>query len=508
MKNQYLKTITLSAIMGAALMPLQADESVSKPNIIIILGDDVGYGDLSCYGATQVKTPHLDRLAKNGLRCLDSYAPTAVCTPTRFAMLTGEYAWRQPGTNILPGDAPLCIKPGTVTLPSILQEAGYVTGVVGKWHLGIGKGKTRYTGEMKPGPLEIGFDHCFIFPATNDRVPTIYIKDHDIVNEDPNDPIIVSYKKKIGHEPTGRENPELLSLKVRRHPDHHEGTINYGVSRIGWMTGNKKARWKDEDLTETFTKEAIGFIEKNKDKPFFLYVATHTAHEPCVPSPKFKGSSQSGVRGDVIQELDWEVGQIMMTLDRLKLTDNTLLIFSSDNGAGWPRKRYAYLYDYEGRDENSHLCNGPIRGGKADEYEGGTRVPFIASWPNKIKPGISKEIMCLVDMPATCAAIVGKSLPESAGPDSFNILPALLGKGSGREHVVTQHFRGGGNLSIRKGPWKLIPRGKKAPELYNLEKDLAETTNVSAEYPEVTKELIQLLKQIKTNKGSRQLGGE
>lgn len=480
-------------------------EGNKKPNIILILADDVGYGDLSCYGATQVSTPNLDRLASTGMRCTDSYASAAVCTPTRFSMLTGKYAWRQRGTSILPGDAPLCIKPGTVTLPSILQDAGYVTGVVGKWHLGLGARKTRYTGEIKPGPLEVGFNHCFIFPATNDRVPTIYIKDHHIVNEDPNDPIRVSYKKKVGDEPTGRENPELLKLKVRRHPDHHEGTINHGVSRIGWMAGNKKARWKDADLTEMFTAQAVQFIEKHKEVPFFLYLATHTVHEPCVPNARFRGSSQCGVRGDVIQEMDWEVGQVMAALDRLKLTDNTLVIFSSDNGAGWPRNRYAYLYDDGGREPTSHLCNAPLRGGKADEYEGGTRVPFIASWPNVIPSGTSNEIICLVDMLATCAVIAGRQLPEAAGPDSFNVLPALLGKGRGRDHLVTQHYRGGGNLSIRKGPWKLIPRGSNAPELYNLTRDLSETRNVSSKYPEVTKELVDLLKQIKENKSSRKL---
>ncbi|NWK56649.1 arylsulfatase [Verrucomicrobiaceae bacterium N1E253] len=498
-----MKTALLSLVLLPGLLFAQTSKT-EKPNIILILADDVGYGDLGCYGASKVKTPHLDKLAGEGVRMTDGYASAATCTPTRFAMLTGKYAWRQRGTGILPGDAALCIKPGTVTLPALMKNAGYTTAVVGKWHLGLGVGKTRYRGEIKPGPLEIGFDHCFIFPATNDRVPTIYIEDHHIVGEDPKDPILVNYRKKVGDEPTGRENPELLDLKVRRHPDHHEGTIVHGVSRIGYMSGNQKARWKDADLTETFTNKAISFIEQNKDNPFFLYVASHTAHEPCVPSKRFKSSSQAGARGDTIQELDWQVGQIMATLDRLNLSEDTLVIFSSDNGAGWPVSRYAYHYDHEEQWASQHKANAPLKAGKADPYEGGTRVPFIARWPKAIKAGSeSKEVVCLVDMQATLATVAGTRLPDHAGPDSFNVLPAILGKGSGRNHLVLQHNRGHGNLVIRKGLWKLHPKNNGKHELYHLGRDIGETNNVAVKHPEVIKEMLILLDNIKKSKESR-----
>ncbi|NWK56232.1 arylsulfatase [Verrucomicrobiaceae bacterium N1E253] len=497
-----MKTILITLLLLPALIHAQTS-TTEKPNIILILADDVGYGDLGCYGASKIKTPNLDQLAKQGVRMIDGYASAAVCTPTRFAMLTGKYAWRQRGTGILPGDAGLSIKPGTVTLPGLMRNAGYTTAVVGKWHLGLGTGKTKYQGEIKPGPLEIGFDHCFIFPATNDRVPTIYIEDHHIVGEDPDDPILVNYRKQVGNEPTGRKNPEQLDLKVRRHPDHHEGTIVHGVSRIGYMSGNQKARWKDADLTETFTRKAISFIEENKDKPFFLYVASHTAHEPCVPNKRFKGSSQAGARGDTIQELDWQVGQIMTALDRLDLSDNTLVIFSSDNGSDWPVKRFAYLYEDEAI-MSEHKANAPLRAGKGDPYEGATRVPFIARWPKAIKAGSeSKEVVCLVDMQATLAAITGTALPKHAGPDSFNMLPAFLGQGKGRSHLVLQHNRGHGNLVIRKGDWKLNPRNNGKHELYHLGRDISETSNVADQHPEVVKEMLNLLSNIKKSKETR-----
>lgn len=493
---QYAVIATVATATIACAATEQNDHEEAKPNVIIILADDVGYGDLGCYGATKVKTPNLDRLAAQGTRFTDGYVPAAVCTPTRFSMLTGKWAFRQRGTGILPGDAALIIEPGSVTLPSILKSAGYTTGVVGKWHLGLGTGRTDYSSnDIKPGPAEIGFDYSFIFPATNDRVPTIYMEGNKVVNNDPKDPLNVSYIEKIGNEPTGSENPELLNLRTRKKIDHHNGTIVNGVSRIGWMSGGKKARWADGDLTDTFAAKAVAFIERNKENPFFLYVATHTAHEPFVPAKRFIGTSDAGTRGDVIQELDWHVGQIMKALEDQGIADRTLVLFASDNGAAWPANRSAYKYDAQ---EGNYRYNGALNGGKADPYEGGTRVPFIARWPKMIKSGTtSSQIISLVDMQATCAAIAGVDLPKNAGQDTQNMLPALLGTGAGRDFVIEQHYRGAGNLAIRKGTWKLIPRDEGKDELFDLSEDLGETKNLALQNPEVVKSMKELLDDVR-----------
>lgn len=492
-------TFLFSGLIGLTLAiscPAAETAVPRPPNIVVILSDDVGYGDLGCYGATRVKTPNLDRLAAQGMRCTDAYAPAAVCTPTRFAMLTGQWAWRQKNTGILPGDAPLCILPGTITLPSLLREAGYATGVIGKWHLGLGTNKTDYNRELKPGPLEVGFDQAFIFPATLDRVPTVFVQDRQVVKYDPADPILIDYQKRIGDEPDGEGHPEWLRLKVKNRPDHHLGTIHNGISRIGWMSGGRAARWKDEAMGDILTSQAVKFIEDHQRHPFFLYFATSEVHEPAVPALRFQGASQAGVYGDFLQELDSNVGEVLKALDRLGLAENTLVIFSSDNGAELFPNR-AYLYDEGGRDLSGHRPNGVLRGGKGDPWEGGTREPFIARWPGKIKPGSeSSAIISLVDLPATCAALVNRPLPKGAAPDSVNVLPALLGTGPGREFVVEQHCRGGGGLALRKGPWKLIPRDGGA-QLYNLGDDLSETTDVAAKHPEKVKELAALLRKVR-----------
>ena len=282
--NRLLLTLLLASFAAAS--------AAEKPYIVFILADDIGYGDLGCYGATLVKTPNLDRLAKEGRRFTDAHSPASTCTPTRRALLTGTYSWRQqPGSSIAPGDAPLSIPPGSATLPALLKQAGYKTGAIGKWHLGLGgQGGPDWNGEIKPGPLEIGFDYAFFMPATGDRVPCVYVEDHRIVGLDPADPIKVSYASKIGDEPTGAANPELLKLK---HTHGHDNTIVNGVGRIGWMTGGKAARWADEDMADTYTQKAIGFIERSNEQPFFLYFATHNIHVPRVPNPRFKGTPVS-----------------------------------------------------------------------------------------------------------------------------------------------------------------------------------------------------------------------
>jgi arylsulfatase A-like enzyme len=324
---------------GASLLSgssfCRADSTTpDRPNIVFIYGDDVGYGDVACYGATKVRTPNIDRLAKEGLRFTDAHCTSATCTPSRYGVLTGEYPWREKGTGILPGDASLIIKPGRLTWPAMLKKAGYATAAVGKWHLGLGTPKhIDWNGDIKPGPLEIGFDYAFIMPATGDRVPCVYIENHRIVGLDPKDPISVRYTGPYDDtpetEPTGPEHPELLKMK----PSHgHNDTIVNGIGRIGFMRGGHAALWVDETLADTLAKKAIGFIEDHKAGPFFLYLATHDIHVPRAPNARFAGSSALGARGDVVNELDDTTGQILATLDRLKLSGNTIVVFSSDNG--------------------------------------------------------------------------------------------------------------------------------------------------------------------------------
>jgi arylsulfatase A-like enzyme len=491
--------------------PLLSQSSSRRPNIVVILADDIGYGDLGCYGGSGARTPNMDRLASQGVRFTDAYSPSATCTPTRYAMLTGEYAFRRKGSGVLPGNAPMLIEPGRPTVASVLKEAGYATGCVGKWHLGLGSGDLDWNGDIKPGPLELGFDYCYLIPATGDRVPCVYVENHRVVGLDPKDPIRVAYDKPVSGEPLGRERPDLLTMKFSR---GHDMEIVNGISRIGYMTGGKAARWVDEDMADAITRQAVSFMEKNRANPFFLYFATHDIHVPRMPHKRFQGKSPSGYRGDAIEQLDWSVGRIMATLDRLRLAENTLLIFTSDNG---PVLDDGYI-DGAVEKLGEHKPAGPLRGGKYSIYEGGTRMPFLARWPARVKRSVSNAMISQVDLLATFGALAGRKLPEHAGPDSFNVLPALLGESrQGREYIV-EHAQG---LAIRKGPWKLIPAGQgvrrelgtapwtvraaaEAPlELYNLASDIGETRNVAAENPEFVRELSALLEKVRSSPRTR-----
>jgi arylsulfatase A-like enzyme len=483
--------------MAGASAASRLSAAGERPNIVFILADDIGYGDISCYGATKVRTPNLDKLAARGVRFTDGHSCSATCTPTRYGLLTGQYPWRKKGTGILPGDAALIIEPGSITLPSMLKRAGYATGVVGKWHLGLGAGSIDWNGEIKPGPREIGFDYSFLIPATGDRTPCVYLENQRVVGLDPKDPIRVSYKEPLTEEPTGRDRPDLLKMKLSH---GHDMTIINGISRIGYMSGGKSARWVDEDMADVLAGRAARFIEQRRKDPFFLYFATHDIHVPRVPHRRFVGTSQCGVRCDAIRQFDFQVGRVMETLDKFKLTDNTLIVVSSDNG---PVVDDGYA-DGSVENLNGHQPSGVLRGGKYSNYEGGTRVPFLTSWPRRIKPGVSDALVCQIDMLASFAALTGQTLPTSAARDSINILPALLGESAqGRDHLV-EHAS---SLSIRKGHWKLIPKqaplaakkkGNDVDELYDLSKDLAETHNVAAQHPAVVKELTELLARIET----------
>jgi arylsulfatase A-like enzyme len=489
--RRFFVALELVVLLMIVTSPASAAD---KPNIVLIYADDVGYGDTGCYGATAVQTPNIDRLAREGLRFLDAHSAAATCTPSRYAMLTGEYAFRQKGTGILPGDAALIIEPGRETLPSMLRGAGYTTGVVGKWHLGLGVGHPNWNGELKPGPLEVGFNYCFIIPATGDRTPCVFVENHRVANFDPADPIEINYESKVGNEPTGAERPDLLTTK----PSHgHDNTIVNGISRIGYMAGGKAARWHDENIADVLTQHAADFIKQNRDKPFFLYFATHDIHVPRVPHPRFRGATKMGPRGDAIAEFDWSAGQVLKTLDELGLADNTLVILSSDNG---PVVDDGYKDDAVEK-LGSHKPAGPLRGGKSTAFEGGTREPLIVRWPGHIPAGAtSSALICQIDLLASLAALTNQKLPNHAAPDSVNVLPALLGQSQeGRELLVEQ----GRNIALRQKNWKFIEPVKQnggfapKPQLYDLGDDLAEKHNLAGQRPEKVKELSGILEGIR-----------
>lgn len=481
-----------------------------KPNIVFIYADDLGIGDLSCYGATKIATPHIDKLASQGALFTDAHATSATCTPSRFSLLTGKYAWRKAGTSVAPGNASLIIPTDTKTLPSRLQKAGYNTAVIGKWHLGLGPAPAGpdWNGDIRPGPLEIGFSYSFIIPATGDRVPCVFVENHQVVGRDEHDSIQVSYGKPIGNDPTGREHPELLKMKTS--PDHgHDATIVNGISRIGYMSGGRAARWTDEDIADILTQKAVEYISKNKANPFFLYFSTHDIHVPRVPHSRFAGKSGLGARGDVILELDATVGQLLRTIDSLGLTKNTLIIFSSDNG---PVLDDGYQDDAVTK-RNGHTPSGIYRGGKYSNFEAGTRVPMIVKWPGKVKAGIqSNASFSQIDLYASLAKLVNQKTEVDEAPDSFNQLPVLLGmQQKGRPYII-EHA---GSLAIIKDNWKYIAPGNGRaydkltdielgndvnPQLYDLRKDPAEKKNLAREYPDKVKTLAALLEKIKTAK--------
>lgn len=502
-RRSFLKG-TAAAFAAALLHNLAVTRALAeagsrqKPNIVLILSDDVGYGDLGCYGAKLPRTPHIDGLAQCGRRFTDGHSDASVCTPSRYAILSGMYAWRRADARILPGDAALLFADHQTTLPSLLKEAGYKTGCVGKWHMGLGRGEIDWNGVIAPGPREVGFDYSFIIPATADRVPCVYVEDGRVVGLDKKDPIRVDYKKLVGDDPTGHDEPYLLKMKLS---EGHDGTIVDGVGRIGFMTGGNNARWVDEKMAATLAEKATAFIDTSYEKPFFLYFATSDIHVPRMPNDHFAGRSACGVRCDVIEQLDWTVGQVLAALEKHKLMENTLILFSSDNG---PVVDDGYA---DGSVENlhGHTPSGTLRGGKYSLYEGGTRVPMIAYWRGKIPVGVSDAVVSQTDMLASMAALAGAQLPKGERFDSENVLPALMGQSEhGRNVLIEADVRQ--RTAIRVGRWKLLDldlpgadakKAGKNCELYDLEVDPGETTNVAAQHAEVVTELWDRLQKIR-----------
>ncbi len=426
--------ISLVSLTLLACASLAADR---PRNIVLIYGDDVGIGDLGCYGATRVATPNVDRLAREGLRFTSGYATSSTCTPSRFALLSGEYPWRREGTKILPGDAAMIIDLSRATMPSMLKKAGYTTGVVGKWHLGLGaKGGTLdWNKAISPSPNETGFDYSFIMAATGDRVPCVYVENHNVVGLDPKDPLRVDYNKPFPGELDGVK--DRATLKLDWSHGHNNAVVN-GIGRIGFFTGGKSAQWVDEDMADNFTKQAVDFIEREKDHPFFLFFATHDIHVPRVPNQRFVGKTGMGPRGDAIAEFDWSVGEVLATLEKLGLTKDTLVMLSSDNGPviddGYKDGAVEKLGD--------HKPGAQFRGGKYSRFEAGTRVPFLARWPSRVKPGVSDAVVSQVDLFATFAAMAGQKLGDADAPDSLDRSAALLGDSPrGREYVIEHSQR-------------------------------------------------------------------
>lgn len=514
----------------------ESRNSSEKPNIVIIYADDVGYGDLSAYGADKISTPNLDQLAAEGIRFTNAYATSAMCTPSRYSLLTGRYAFRHESAGILSAEDPLIIELNSTTLPGILGKAGYRTSIVGKWHLGLGsEGKPiNWNGEIKPGPLEVGFDESFILPVTNDRVPTVYVdgrRVHQLSAED--DSLCLKYPKEGHHEyqeeqfgedktttskvpqplvgnlPSGHTHPEKLRYPADA---QHSGTIVNGVSRIGYMAGGQSAWWDDEQMASVFAERSQQFISENRDRPFFLYLSLPENHVPRIPHPKFVGSSETSLRGDAVQELDWVVGKVINTLEERNLRENTIVIFSSDNGPVF----YDGYRDGAIEEHDGHDPSGIYAGGKYVAYEGGTRMPTIISWPKRIEGGSESDaLISQVDFLASIASLVNIEIPESI--DSKNVLSSLLGENQkGRAHLVQQSSDG---LALRKGPWKYIEAGsrsdwaynrhnlKESPlnveplnseeYLFNLEEDPGETHNLADEKPKKLREMRKLLKEIK-----------
>ena len=482
-------------------------DSTRPPNIVVMYADDLGFGDVSCYGATALDTPNIDRLASEGVIFYQGYATAATCTPSRYSLLTGSYSWRNERAHILPGDAPLIIDPSTATLPAVLKKEGYTTGVVGKWHLGIGEGNQNWNEPLPLTPLDIGFDESFIMAATNDRVPCVYLDGRDVVGLDPSDPIEVEYdrNKPFPGLPTGKDNPELL--KMMFHHGHDMSIVN-GVSRIGYMRGGEAALWVDEDMADVFLDKAVSFVEKNKDNPFFLYYAFHQPHVPRLPHPRFVGSTGLGPRGDAIAEMDWCVGEMLDALERCGLKEDTIVVFSSDNG---PVLNDGYY------DEAVELCGdhrpaGPLRGGKYSMYDGGTRVPFIVSWPGTVETGESDALVSQVDFLASFAALAGVSLDADAGPDSVDVLDALLGQSDeGRAEIVLEGIQA--RTVLRQGDWVFIPPhqgppvntnvnietgNSSVPQLYYLADDIGQIENVASIYPDVAERMADRLREIRS----------
>ena len=417
MKNLNIGMLAVATLPGVLLAQETADTAPylkSRPNVVMIYADDLGFGDLECYGAIGVKTPNVNRLSENGLCFTNAHAVASTSTPSRYSLLTGEYPWRKSGTDVAAGDAAMIISPDQYTVADVFKEAGYTTAAFGKWHLGLGSqtGKQDWNAPITPALADIGFDYSYIMAATADRVPCVFIENGAVANYDPTAPIYVNYNNNFEGEPTGKDNPELL-YNLKSSHGHNYSIVN-GIGRIGYMKGGGTALWKDENIADSITDHAVKFIKKNSDQPFFMYFATNDVHVPRFPHPRFRGQSEMGLRGDAIVQFDWSVGEIMRTLEEQGLLENTLIILTSDNG---PVLDDGYV-DQAEELVGDHSPTGGLRGGKYSAFEGGTRVPFIVHWPAVIKEqGVSNNLVSQIDFLDVMASIAGVGNGESLSTD-------------------------------------------------------------------------------------------
>jgi arylsulfatase A-like enzyme len=471
-----------------------------NPNIIIVYTDDLGYGDVSAYGATEINTPNMDFLANNGVQFTQGYASSATCTPSRYALLTGTYPWKEKRARILPGTAPLIIDTAQITLPKMLKKQGYETAVIGKWHLGLGTGQVDWNSHISPGPNEIGFDHAYIMAATQDRVPTVYIENGYVDGLDPSDPIEISYKRNYEGQATGKNNPELLSMMWHH---GHNGAIVNGVPRIGFMKGGESAKWSDIDMADHFLNKVKKYIKSKKDKPFFLYYGMQQPHVPRTPHPRFVGATSLGPRGDVIAEADWCVGELIKTLEQEGLMENTLIVFSSDNG---PVLNDGY-YDDAVEKNGNHTATGVLRGGKYSLFEAGTRVPFMMYWKGKIQPKKSDALVSQLDLFSSLARLTGSDLRAD---DSLDLLDTFMGNSDlGRKELILEATT---RTALRSGDWVMIPPyigpaklkavnieigNSNNYQLYDLSQDISQQVNLAESKPEKLNEMILRFKEIR-----------
>lgn len=489
MKKYAISVPVLAAMMASCAGGDKGDDA-KRPNVIVILCDDLGYGDVSAYGSKTISTPNVDSLAHGGVCFNNAYATSATSTPSRYALMTGMYPWKNERAKILNGDAPLLIDPDGYTLPKMMKNAGYVTGAIGKWHLGMGNGDVNWNETIIPGAKEVGFDYSCVIAATVDRVPTVYIENGNVVGREADDPIYVDYNNKFDDEPNALDNPELVRMQWSC--GHNQAVIN-GIPRIGYMKGGKNARWIDEDMADYFVGKVKTFLNDNKDKPFFLYYGLHQPHVPRTPHQRFVGATTMGPRGDVIAELDWCVGELMAELRKLDLLDNTIIVFTSDNG---PVLDDGYV-DYAVERLGNHQVTGGLRGGKYSLYDGGTHIPFFVYWKGHIEPTISNALVCQMDLLNSFAVLVGQPVRQDL--DSKEMLDVFLGKSeNGRDELVLE---AAGRLCFRKGNWALIPpyNGPEFREtelgnlkdfgLFDLSADRGQTTNVADQNPEKLEEM-------------------
>ncbi len=506
-----MKTPAISLLLAVLACAATLARAAERPNVVLLYGDDVGYADLGVYGSKLIPTPNLDKLAAASLRFTDGHCSAATCTPSRFSMLTGIHGFRH-NVRVLAPDAPMTITPEMFTLPQLFKKAGYATAVIGKWHLGLGApgSKVDWNAEVKPGPLEIGFDYSFLLPSTNDRVPCVYLENHTVVNLDPKDPLFVGSKPDgvaCTEYPDGQESPSAMTYYKSTH-GHNNSVIN-GIGRIGTQFGGRSALWNDETMADEFVTQAKKYLAaRPKDEPFFLYFSSQDIHVPRAPNPRFKGKSQLDYRGDAMVQLDWAAGEILGALDAQGLRENTIVLFSSDNGPvyddGYEDGTTVHTSTKEV--DRGHDASGPYRGGKYQIYEGGTRVPFMVSWPGHVKPGTSDALVNQIDFLASFAELLEIPLAENEGIDSRSTLGALMGKSDKGQTVMIEEA---GGLGLRRGNWKFVQGNKKkgGGELYDLTTDIGERKNIIAEHPKIAAEMRATLEEFaKTPGGIRKLG--